>query len=162
MTVNIDQSHPLYESGMSAQIKLNAVNNIMAGRSTSGIPFGQLTLEQRFQRSFEEHVGFMVRHGRNVPGGTRDNLRNVADLFSGVTGNAIAGARRDSYWHNPDGTPTFMQNSEFFANHFASYIHNDTRAMGHTANFLPTAYAELNNFIDHALDSMRGHQAGGR
>jgi len=156
INIHIDQNDPYYMPGMSAQIRLNAVNNIMAGRrlAGTGISYLHLTPEERFQVDLERQLDRMVS-GWNHQDKDIFNMSNVGDIYSGITKNGIPGLREDSYWFNSDGTPTYRQNSELFASHFASYMLNNTQAMQNNAEYLSTAMAELDRVFDYILSAIR-------
>ena len=120
-----------------------AINNIMNGqRIVAETPeeIAALTPAQEVQRDLQIEMGQVLR-GAGSNARNSQNMINPSNVYGGVTNNAVRGSAwhpEPSYWFR-DGNPTFNQNIEMFAHHFAASIRNDSQMLQNERDFFPSA-----------------------
>jgi len=137
-------------------IKNKAISNIMAGNIVVAGP-GLSSVEQ-FQLLLQNETNSALRGNSNSD---RDehNMVNPSNVFGGITNNAVRGNwshTRDNYWFDNSGNPTYRQNSEFFANHFAAAMLNDEQMLQNERDFFPEAMGVMDDIIIHMTSQIGG------
>jgi len=122
-------------------VRDRAVEAIMAGERV--VARAGLSHEQRFQLLLQNTINTLLQ---GEPDSTWYNMSNPSNIFGGMTNNAVRGeVRHDTYgtyfyWFDANGMPTYMQNGEFFANHFASaMVRNEEMLQNDRIFFINTA-----------------------
>jgi len=127
-----------------------AIANIMSGDAVS-LDLDEEFLPEQFADAFQfqlqqEMIRVLSGHTSNQH--TWGNLYTIRDVFSGITNNALGLSNRpSSYWFTMFGNPTFHQNSEFFASHFAFSMLNDQQALSNQQSFMPNASDAMSGIV---------------
>ena len=133
----------------------NKPSQAIIGMAVDGIIGGNLVVleyglsdAQRFQLQLQSAMNTIL--GRDDETERRHEMLIPSNIFGGITNNTVHGAwihTRPNYWYqnNNKESPTFRQNSEFFANYFsASMLHNQAM-LDNMRDFFPDASEILND-----------------
>ena len=161
-TMNIP---PAFEFGVEidmTEIAANmAVTRIMRGNR---IEEGQATTDiGRLQLELQEQMQELLNNDDDY------TMRSVRDVFGGHTNEAVRGSNRRrrrvnpryDYWFNDDGSSTYRQNSEFFADYFAHSARspNDplaVEALNNMVEWFPGQMEYMEKIMEDAASSIGG------
>lgn len=81
--------------------------------------------------------------------------RAVSDVSGGLTNNTITGAyghTESQYWYEKNGTPTYAQNKEFFAEYFSYVMTGQSSKLDELKKVFPNACRILEERLSNALN----------
>jgi len=146
-------------SPMQHLYREQAIENIMSGR-VSSCQFQQSLQDEMNRILLGNDPRFAAAHPDLDQ--TRNNMVNPSNIYEGVTNNVVHGwwthtrPDRQHYWFREDGSVTYSQNSEFFANHFANATLNNEEALAAEEFYFPTASEMLTTTIIPDMTSRLG------
>ena len=129
-------------------LREQAIANIMAGKK---VERNNAVTELDFlQLSIQDSMNDILQGADNSKR-TPNNMITPSNIYGGVTNNAVRGNYShtiDNYWYDSKGSATGSHQVEYFGNHFANSMVNDTEALQNERDFFPTASDVLDDMIN--------------